>query len=432
MGWRRLAAGTAVAAILGVAGGPAAGAGTSGTVETPALRGVDAAVQRGLEEKAYPGAVLIIGQPGRILWAKAYGRHTFEPDSRPMTLDTIFDLASVSKVVGTATVAMGLIEEGKLGLDDRVSSHLPIFGTGGKEEVTVRDLLTHVSGLKAYERPERAEANRRPGESTADAMIRRIAEMETEYTPRTKLVYSCLNAQIMARVNEIVSGRRMDDYLQEKVYGPLGMKDTLYRLDGARLERTAPTTRDEDGRTTPGEIHDPIARYHSPEEHCPGNAGLFSTAPDLARYCEMILLEGQAGGRQIFKPETVRLMTSLQTPEEVRDLRALGWDIYTTAPYCTRFNQTDETRVIGHTGFTGTLILLDKLSRTYAVFLTNRVWPDEPEPSARIVSRVRREIWDTVLRALPEYRSWFKETDGQGGRRGRGGSRRAERNNGPR
>lgn len=252
MGWRRLAAGTAVAAILGVAGGPAAGAGTSGTVETPALRGVDAAVQRGLEEKAYPGAVLIIGQPGRILWAKAYGRHTFEPDSRPMTLDTIFDLASVSKVVGTATVAMGLIEEGKLGLDDRVSSHLPIFGTGGKEEVTVRDL------------------------------------------------------------------------------------------------------------------------------------------------------------------------------------RALGWDIYTTAPYCTRFNQTDETRVIGHTGFTGTLILLDKLSRTYAVFLTNRVWPDEPEPSARIVSRVRREIWDTVLRALPEYRSWFKETDGQGGRRGRGGSRRAERNNGPR
>ncbi|MGI8905154.1 MAG: serine hydrolase domain-containing protein [Candidatus Sumerlaeaceae bacterium] len=364
-------------------------------------------VSRGIGKAFYPGAVLIVGRPGEELFSKPYGHYTYDADAKPMTMDTVFDQASVSKVVGTSTAAMKLLELHKLGLDDRVSSYIPEFASGGKDDDRIRDLLTHVSGLKSYTSAAAAEAQRKAEQSKSDAMIEHIATLPASYPPGTKVVYSCLNMQSQARVNEVAIGGRMDEFLKDNVYVPLGMKDTVYVLNEDQNSRCAPTQRNKDGSAIVAKTHDPIANYHDSDIHCPGNAGLFSTAPDLARYCDMILSDGKAGNKRVFKPETLRLMTSIQTPKEVRDERALGWDIYTTAPYCTRLNQTDETRCIGHTGYTGTMIWLDKLSKTYMVFLTNRTWPDDSTTSSRGTVATRKALIDVILHSRPEYKEVF-------------------------
>jgi serine-type D-Ala-D-Ala carboxypeptidase len=208
---------------------------------------------------------------------------------------------------------------------------------------------------------------------------------------------------------------RMDDFLKKRVYEPVGMKDTCYVLTEEQKQRCAPTLIKKDGGLLVAEVHDPIANYHSVADHCPGNAGLFSTAPDLARYCSMVLESGKTDGHQVLKRETVSLMTSPQSPAGVGDKRALGWDIYSSRPYCTELNETTETLVIGHTGYTGTWIWLDKKSKTFIVLLTNRTFPDDSKVSGQITG-VRRQVADTVLRALPEYQAYFAEQAQSGGR----------------
>lgn len=373
---------------------------------------LDAIVERGIENKVFPGAVLIVGQPGKVLYSKTYGNLTYDTVTLPMKMDTIFDLASCSKVVGTATAAMVLYDQHKISLDDLVSKYIPDFGTGGKENDTLRDLMTHVSGLKAYESSANAEKIRKPGDTTADAMIRLIASLKASYPPRSKVTYSCLNMQTEARVNETVLGGRMDDFLVKNVYGPLGMKDTRYKLTAEQKARCAPTQRKKDGTPIVGETHDPIANYHSAEDHCPGNAGLFSTGPDLAKFCEMYLRQGRVGNRQILSEATVTTMTAVQTPPGINDERAIGWDVYTTAPYCTKLNKKDGSRIIGHTGYTGTMILLDQLSKTYMVFLTNRTWPDDSDASGKGTTAARKAIWDAILRSRPEYRAIYATKSG--------------------
>jgi CubicO group peptidase (beta-lactamase class C family) len=340
------------------------------------------------------------------LYSKAYGAYTYDSGAKPMTLDTLFDLASVSKVVGTSSAAMKLMEKQKLALDDKVSRFIPEFASGGKEDDRIKDLMTHVSGLKAYTSTSAPEAIRRPGESHADAMIRHIASLPASYPPRSKVVYSCLNMQTQARVNETVLGGRMDDFLVKEIYGPLGMKNTAYRLSDEQKSRCAPTQESSSGPIV-ARVHDPIAAYHDIDSHCPGNAGLFSTGPDLAKFCEMIVGGGQAGKVRVFKPETIALMTKVHTAPGLIDTRALGWDIFTTAPYCTSLNQADGVRCIGHTGYTGTLIWLDQLSKTYMVFLTNRTWPDDSSASSRGTTQTRKALIDAILHSRPEYAQVF-------------------------
>jgi len=381
---------------------------------------LDEIVTSGVESKVYPGAVLIVGRPGETLHAKAYGKLSYKEDAKPVAMDTIYDMASVSKVVGTATAAMKLYEEGRLKLDEPVAKYIPEFTTGSKESVTLKDLMTHVSGLKSYEQFANAEKKRKPGQSTADALVLRIADLPLSTAPRTATIYSCLNMLTMARVNENVIGGRMEDYLRERVYGPLGMKDTVYRLSAEQLQRTAPTEISKLGEMNTGKVHDPLANYHKSEEHCPGNAGVFSTAPDLARYCEMILQEGRAGNTQVFKPETIRLMTSLQSPEGIKNLRGIGWDIQVRPPVTTDLNQTDETRVISHSGYTGTYIWLDKRTKTYFVFLTNRTLDEGPGEAKSNVGPHRAQIAEAVLQCQPEYYQWFRDNASDGTeRRGR-------------
>ena len=196
------------------------------------------------------------------------------------------------------------------------------------------------------------------------------------------------------------------------------MKDTGYTLTPEQKERCAPTILKKDGTPLVGEVHDPLANYYGSKDHCPGNAGLYSTGPDLARFLAMVAGRGELDGRRILKADTVEAMTRDQTPAAVKSMRGLGWDIYEDEPYVTDFNKDDAKRVVGHTGYTGTLIWLDKNTGAWVVFLTNRTFPDDASKprGAPSISSARKAVCDTVLRAQPEYQEWFAK-------KGRGGAR---------
>ncbi len=380
----------------------ATGATHSAAPQVRNLKELDGIVRRGLEERRYPGAVLIVGRGYRTMYARAFGRHTYDEGSPPMRMDTIFDLASVSKVAGGTPAALTLVEDGTLRLDDRVQDHLFGFGVKGKHDVTMRDLLTHVSGLKAYESYQVVERTRQPGESHADALYRHYAGLPLAYAPRTKMVYSCLDLQTTAAIVQRLAGQPLEELLRRKIWRKLGMRDTTYRPGGAQIRRCAPTAIGPDGGPVRGIVHDPLARYHGSDAYCPGNAGLYSTAGDLERYVRMILNDGQWRGVRVFRPDTVRLMTTVQTPEGVRPARSIGWAVYNEPPYQAHA-QTDPTRrTIGHTGYTGTWLWLDPTSRVYIIFLTNRVFPSPSFNGGEggSIDGIRADIARAVIGAL--------------------------------
>lgn len=339
------------------------------------LRALDAIIEKGIAEQRFPGAVLLVRQRGRTLYSRAFGRHTYDPESPPMRMDTIFDLASCTKVAAGTPAALLMVEEGKLNLDEPVAVRWPDFAANGKREVTLRDLLTHVSGLKAYESFATVEKGRRPEETHAQALYRRYAALPMAYPHRSKVVYSCLNLQSVAALVQSVAGETLEDMLRGRIWAPLGMKDTTYRPTGRRLARCAPTAIGNDGAPVRGIVHDPLAAYHGSETLCPGNAGLFSTAGDLARYAEMILGDGVRRGRRVLRPESIRLMTSVQTPPGVTTLRSVGWGVYDKPPFTQPGPWDEARRTIGHTGYTGTWMWLEPGSGACIILLTNRVFP---------------------------------------------------------
>lgn len=378
------------------------------TVTNPALSSVEGIVRQGIEQGVYPGAVVVAGSKGEVLWAKAYGHMSWDEKAPAMGLDTIFDLASVSKVAGTTMAAMVLLEDGKLSLDDRVSKHIPGFGAG-KEEVTVRDLLTHVSGLQPYENYSTVEKTRKEGESTADALIRHYCALPPAYPPRQQERYSCLNMQTMARVVENCAGERMEDLLKRRVYGRLGMTDTGYVLSARQKAKCAPTAKRKDGSLIQGVVHDPLANYHGSVEHCPGNAGLFSTGPDLARLCRMILASGTLDGVRVFTPGTIARMTADHSPASLKGKRALGWGIYTSGPFATPLNDEPGSYMLGHTGFTGTFLWMDQRTRSFVVLLTNYVLPGGARSGKDAgLAPLRMGLVRAVMSLQPEYAEFLK------------------------
>ncbi len=380
------------------------------------LDALDEIVERGLEEEVYPGAVLVVGQPGRFRFERAYGRFTYDPESRPMTTDAVFDLASVSKVAGTATAAFLLLGDGLLSTDDEVDTYIPRFGSNGKESVTIHDLMTHTSGLKAYESRDRVEETRAEDEAPADALIRTYAALEPSYTPKEGYTYSCLNFQTLARVVENASGIRLEDLLRNRVYTPLGMTSTFYTVPSQAMDRVVPTLEKGDGSLLAGEVHDPLANYHGFEDHCPGNAGLFSSAPDIANWCEMILQDGKWHGRQIIDPDVLAAATQDQIPDSIGEDRGLGFDVYEVEPYLTPLNKTPETAVFGHSGYTGTLVWFDRLSGTYMVFFTNRVFPDDQNRSEKeSIGSIRGALARAIQKSLPQYQEYFASQTADGG-----------------
>jgi CubicO group peptidase (beta-lactamase class C family) len=319
-----------------------------------------------------------------------------------MRMDTIFDLASCSKVAGGTPAALLMVEDGKLKLDEPVAARWPEFGANGKQDVTLRDLLTHVSGLKAYESLATVEKSRRPDESHVQALYRHYAALPLAYPPRSKMLYSCLNLQTVAALVQSVADEPLEEMLRRRIWNPLGMKDTTYRPSGRKLARCAPTAVGPDGQPVRGKVHDPLAAYHGWETLCPGNAGLYSTAGDLSRYAEMILGEGRRRGRRVLEPGSVRLMTSVQTPPGVTTLRSVGWGVYDKPPFAGPGPVEEQRRTIGHTGYTGTWMWLDPGSQAYVILLTNRVFPSPATNGGegRSIDRIRASVARTVVAYL--------------------------------
>lgn len=359
---------------------------------------IDAVVEQAISNRVTPGAVVIIGTPEKTYLARAYGKLTYDADATSMTLDTLFDLASVTKVVATATATMRLIQDGKLALNDSVSKYIPGFAQPDKNKITIHHLLTHTSGLPAYASIEAVKKAADPSLPPYENLIRFISNMKLKYETGKDYTYSCLNYLTLAYINKTVLGYTQDKFLKETVYGPLGMTDTTYYVTAEQRRRTAPTIKNEK-EFRQGDVHDPLAYYSVSPEYAPGNAGLFSTAIDLEKYCRMILNCGKSEKKEIFNCSILQLMTMNAIPAEIKAIRGLGWDIFEKYPWGTPINATPTLEVIGHTGYTGTLIRIDKYARNYLILLTNRVYPDDKAD----VKSLRESVMKILIESCSLY-----------------------------
>ncbi len=351
-----------------------------GTSEAPSpgvdparLARVDAIIEDAIRTRATPGAVLLVGHRGRVVYHKAYGRRAVDPTDEPMTLDTLFDLASLTKVVATTTSVMILVEEGRLRLSDRVASYWPDFARYGKEGITIRHLLTHTSGL----RPDLDLAEPWTGADTALALA---ADEVPVAAPGERFVYSDINFIVLGEVVHRVSAQPLDQFARRRIFDPLGMRDTVFNPPEGLRPRVAPTERctpygwpcaGPDARILRGVVHDPTARRMG---GVAGHAGLFSTAADLAIFCRMLLGGGAVDGVRILSPLAVLAMTSPATPAGLGQVRGLGWDI--DSAYSANRGELFPVGSYGHTGFTGTSLWVDPVTDTFVVFLSNRLHPN--------------------------------------------------------
>lgn len=326
------------------------------------LREMDAAITNAIAAKRLPGAVLWVERSGQA-YHQAYGLRAIEPRAEPMSEDTIFDAASLTKVVAGLPSVMLLVERGRLRLDATVQDYIPEFSGDGKDAITVRQLLTHTSGL-------RPDIDTRPPWQGADTAIRMACAEKLQAPPGTALRYSDINFFLLGEIAQRASGIKLEEFVAKEIYQPLKMHDTGFRPPREKLARIAPTELT-DGVMLRGVVHDPTARFMG---GVAGHAGLFTTASDLARYARMLLNGGDLEGVRIFQPATVALMTSVQTPEGIVARRGLGFDIDSgfSRPRGEKFPLGS----YGHTGFTGTALWIDPFSKTFWILLSNRVHPD--------------------------------------------------------
>ena len=326
------------------------------------LRQIDAAIETAIDEEKLPGAVLWV-EHGKDHYWKAFGHRALVPTEEEMTRDTIFDAASLTKVLAGAPAMMILVERGQVNLDDAVSKFIPEFKGDGKEAITVRQLLTHVSGMQE-------DVSTKTKWSGNDTAIRMACELKLKAKPGTEFRYSDINLFLVGEIVQRVSGMKLNEFCAKEIYAPLKMVDTGFLPPVEKLPRVAPTQMTE-GVMLRGVVHDPTARFMG---GVAGHAGIFTTAPDLARYARMMLNLGELEGVRIFKPETVKLMTSVQTPPEISERRGLGWDI--DSPFSRLRGEHFPLGSYGHTGFTGNAFWIDPFSKTFFIFLSNRVHPD--------------------------------------------------------
>jgi len=367
----------------------ASGQKTSSTVATKSraaaapvrLGAVDAIIQQAILDGNIPGAVLVVGHDGKVIYRKAYGNRALEPRHEAMTLDTVFDLASLTKVVATTPAVMQLVERGKVRLNDPVAKYLPEFGQNGKEDITVRQLLTHYSGLE----PDLDLKTRWEGKETAY----RMAWAETPaQPPGSGFTYSDINFIVLGELVERVSGEKLDAYAARHIFEPLRMMRTRYVPPVTWRAKIAPTQYDENEHMLRGVVHDPTARRMG---GVAGHSGLFSTADDLAKFAQALL----NGGGGILSALSVEKMTRPEQPPSAPVLRGFGWDI--DSPFSSNRGDLLPVGSFGHTGFTGTSMWIDPTTQTYIILLTNAVHPRGKENAIALRSKVAT----AVAAALP-------------------------------
>jgi len=383
------------------------------------LARIDAAVVESIARRETPGAVVLAARRGRVVWRKAYGARALAPARETMTTDTIFDAASLTKVVATATSIMILVERGQLRLSDPLSRHLPEMKEGGREQITIEELLTHRAGYAP-------DFDLREQWTGYDEAMKRLSIERLRHLAGTRFVYSDIGYIALGEVIKRVSGETLDVFARRNIFEPLGMRDTAFNPRAALRPRIAPTEQRraqaaylggkpetvgaEGDRWLRGEVHDPTAFRMS---GVAGHAGLFSTADDLAIYCQMILNGGSYGGARILSPLGVATMTRPRAVMSDGAARALGWDV--ASSFSSNRGDLFPPGSFGHTGFTGTSLWLDPASETFVVFLSNRVHPDGKgdvgELRGRVASIVASSLVDaTVDQARDESARFASET----------------------
>ena len=351
---------------------------------------VDRAALAGIREGLYPGAVVVIGRRDSILYTRGYGHYTWNPASRvPDPDSTIWDIASITKVVATASSAMRLVDRGRLDLDAPVRRYLPRFAGGLKNRVTVRMLLDHTSGLKSY-----VPIYRKAGRSRT-RMIDLLYAQPLVRSPGDSAEYSDLNAMLLGLLIESVSGTRLDSFAKAEVFDPLGMTETRFRPP-ARLKRRIAPSGIWRGNPVPGDVNDQNAAAFG---GVAGHAGVFSTGMDLARFAQVWLREGQGSVGPWVSPATIR---QFLTRGPRSGTRLLGWDspeLQGEEPsiYGTLITHS----AYGHTGFTGTELWIDPSHDLFLVFLTNRAFDPKTRDSVKGLKLVRTELSDAAIRLVP-------------------------------
>jgi uncharacterized protein YbbC (DUF1343 family)/CubicO group peptidase (beta-lactamase class C family) len=359
----------------------------------PDFSAVDSVLQSAVDHAEIPGAVLLVGHRGKVVYEKAVGMRALMPVSESMTTDTIFDIASLTKVVATAPAVMKLIEEGKLRLDDPVASYLPEFASNGKDQITIRMLLTHTSGL----------APDPPFDAAHAGMFSLAAEINREMLlapPGMRFIYSDVGFIVLGELVEKVSGVTLDNYARLNLFEPLHMQHTGFVPPPEWIPHTAPTEEVElagddkpgsgKGRLLRGVVHDPTARAVG---GVAGSAGVFSNAADLARFCAMLLNGGTVSkghGQRILSQASIEKMISPQSPPWVPAVRGLGWDI--DSQYSSPRGDFFPLGSFGHTGFTGTSIWIDPASESFVILLTNSVHPFRRPPISSLRSKVATAV----------------------------------------
>ena len=345
-----------IALVIGLLLIPCLGTGTE-----PDWSKIESIVESGIEAGEMPGAVIVVADQQKVLYRRAFGDRQIEPTREPMTVETVFDMASITKPVATAMSVMILVQQKKIDVSQPVEVYLPEFGAAGKNEITVADLLLHVGGLI----PDNSLRDYQNGIENA---WQKIWELKPVSPRREKFSYTDVGFLVLGKLVERVSGQPLNEFAAEQIFEPLKMNHTSYRPDAEWARQTAPTEQRDD-KWIRGEVHDPRAYLL---DGVAGHAGLFSTADDLVRFGQMMLGRGTLQDVQILKPETFDLMTK---PRKVpRGTRTYGWDHQ--SPYSRNRGESLSDAAFGHGGFTGTVLWIDPTNKRVFVFLSNRLHPD--------------------------------------------------------
>lgn len=387
-------------------------------VRTSLLQNIAPIVEHSIKTGLYPGAVILASHHGHIIYRGVFGSRRIVPDKAPMTFNTIFDIASLTKVLVTTTAIMQLVEKGKIDLDSPVGNYWPAFNHHGKDIITVRQLLTHTSGLPAevnFVKSNQPTTDSKQDSLPADGKTRALKGVEQQAlvnTPGTVFKYSDVNFVALGRLVEIISGEQLDEYAEAHIFQPLGLRHTFYSPSEELKNEIAPT-QIVDGKLRWGTVHDDTVYLMG---GVAGMAGVFSTAADLGTFAQCLLNGGrihshnhQKKARYLLGPLTIYKMTSPQTPRQMTDIHGLGWDIDTR--YSNR-GVLFPIKSFGHTGFTGTSLWIDPTTQTWLVILTSRTHPTPATVNPLIYDR--KAIANIIAGSLTDVPSKHLNNTGNG------------------
>jgi len=348
---------------------------------------LDSLMNSAVSDSVFPGAQLVIGKDGSVIYDKTFGRYRYDVNSDTVSKTTLYDLASLTKVVSTTSAVMLLYDRGKLKLEDKVVKYLPQFNNHGKGKITIKNLLLHNSGLPAGRRFYLKS-------KTREEVLQRIMNMKLLTKPGEKYRYSDIGFIVLQQVVEKITAQSLDKFITEQLFNKIGMKRTMYNPPDSLKYDCAPTEIDTYWRMkqVQGTVHDETAALLNGVS---GNAGLFSTAEDLAKFAQLLLDNGKYDGRQIFKPETIKLFTTKHSESG----RAYGWDTKSPKGYSSA-GKLFSLNSFGHTGFTGTSIWIDKERKLFVILLSNRVYPSRKN---RKHIKFRPVLHDEVIKTTDDF-----------------------------